>query len=65
MYPPSPPLLPQVDVTVPNEYTSAVVDLLNKRKGEMASMGPAEGSEAQTQLQVRLSRGAEGQRGCV
>jgi len=23
-----------VDVTVPNEYSSAVVDLLNKRKGE-------------------------------
>ena len=41
----------QVDVTVPNEYTSAVVDLLNKRKGEMASMGPSEGSDSQTQLQ--------------
>ena len=34
----------QVDVTVPNDYSSAVVDMLNKRKGEMLSMGPAEGS---------------------
>lgn len=33
----------QVDVTVPNDYSSAVVDMLNKRKGEMLSMGPAEG----------------------
>lgn len=39
-----------VDVTVPNDYSSAVVDLLNKRKGEMLEMGPAEGSEGQTQL---------------
>lgn len=54
------PLPPQVDVTVPNEYTSAVVDLLNKRKGEMASMGPAEGSEAQTQLQVGVVWGWDG-----
>jgi Elongation factor G C-terminus len=34
----------QVDVTVPNDYSSAVVDMLNKRKGEMLSMGPAEGT---------------------
>jgi GTP-binding protein len=40
----------KVEVTVPNEYASAVVDLLNKRKGEMSAMGPAEGSEASTQL---------------
>ena len=33
----------QVDVTVPNDFSSAVVDMLNKRKGEMLSMGPAEG----------------------
>ena len=40
----------KVEVTVPNEYASAVVDLLNKRKGEMTHMGPAEGSEDSTQL---------------
>lgn len=40
----------QVDVTVPSEFSSSVVDLLNKRKGEMMSMGPAEGAEGQTQL---------------
>mmetsp|Transcript_2628 Transcript_2628/g.2743 ORF Transcript_2628/g.2743 Transcript_2628/m.2743 type:complete len:644 (-) Transcript_2628:132-2063(-) len=44
----------QVDVTVPTEFSSSVVDLLNKRKGEMVSMGPAEGSEAQTQLVYRV-----------
>eukprot|EP01035_Chromulina_nebulosa_P021649 gene21649-28013_t len=37
-----------VDVTIPNEYSSAVVDILNKRKGEMCEMGPSEGSEGQT-----------------
>ena len=36
----------QVDVTVPNDYSSAVVDMLNKRKGEMLSMGPAEGTSS-------------------
>jgi GTP-binding protein len=40
----------KVDVTVPNDFSSAVVDMLNKRKGEMMSMGPAEGTESQTQL---------------
>jgi GTP-binding protein len=40
----------KIEVTVPNEYASSVVDLLNKRKGEMTHMGPAEGSEASTQL---------------
>jgi GTP-binding protein len=39
-----------VEVTVPNEYTSAVVDLLNKRKGDMLLMGPCEGSEGLTSL---------------
>ena len=28
---------------MPNDFSSAVVDMLNKRKGEMLSMGPAEG----------------------
>jgi len=40
----------QVDVTVPNDFSGAVVDILNQRKGEMLEMGPAEGSEGQTQL---------------
>jgi len=39
-----------VDITVPNEYSSSVVDLLNRRKGEMTSMGPSESSDAMTQL---------------
>jgi len=39
-----------VDVTVPNEYSSAVVDLLNKRKGDMQLMAPAEGSDGLTFL---------------
>lgn len=39
-----------VDITVPNDYSGSVVDLLNKRKGEMQEMGPAEGSEGMTQL---------------
>lgn len=33
-----------VDVTVPNDYASSVVDLLNKRKGDMLEMAPAEGN---------------------
>jgi len=56
----------QVDVTVPNDYTSSVVDLLNKRKGEMLSMGPAEGSDGQTQLQfVVPTRGMIGIRSAL
>ena len=39
-----------VDITVPNEYSSSVVDLLNRRKGEMTSMGPSESSDSMTQL---------------
>ena len=48
-----------VEVTVPNEYTSAVVDLLNKRKGDMLLMGPCEGSLGLTVLKfVVPTRGA-------
>jgi len=32
-----------VEVTVPSEYTGAIVDLFNKRRGVMMSMGPEEG----------------------
>jgi GTP-binding protein len=39
-----------VEVTVPSDYASSVVDLLNKRKGEMLLMGPCEGSEGMTAL---------------
>lgn len=35
---------------MPHEYTSAVVDLLNRRKGDMMLMGPCEGSEGMTSL---------------
>lgn len=56
----------QVDVTVPNDFTSAVVDILNKRKGEMKEMGPAEGSEGQTQLRfVVPTRGMIGIRSAL
>jgi GTP-binding protein len=43
-----------LEITVPNDYSGAVVDILNKRKGQMTSMGPAEGSEGQTQLNFLL-----------
>lgn len=43
-----------LEITVPNDYSSSVVDILNKRKGQMAAMGPAEGSEGQTQLNFIL-----------
>lgn len=43
-----------VDVTVPNDYSSSVVDILNKRKGEMVEMSPVEGSDSQTQLKYSI-----------
>eukprot|EP01038_Epipyxis_sp_PR26KG_P006603 gene6603-9070_t len=56
----------QVDVTVPNEFSSAVVDLLNKRKGDMLEMGPSEGSEGQTQLKFLVpTRGMIGIRSAL
>eukprot|EP00607_Mallomonas_marina_P006879 CAMPEP_0182427250 /NCGR_PEP_ID=MMETSP1167-20130531/16295_1 /TAXON_ID=2988 /ORGANISM="Mallomonas Sp, Strain CCMP3275" /LENGTH=615 /DNA_ID=CAMNT_0024609359 /DNA_START=181 /DNA_END=2028 /DNA_ORIENTATION=+ len=56
----------QVDITVPNEFSSSVVDLFNRRKGEMSSMGPAEGSDAQTQLQFMVpTRGMIGIRSAL
>jgi GTP-binding protein len=55
-----------VDVTVPNDYSSAVVDILNKRKGEMTEMGPSEGSEGQTQLKFLVpTRGMIGVRSAL
>jgi GTP-binding protein len=55
-----------VDVTVPNDYSSAVVDILNKRKGEMTEMGPAEGSDGLTQLKfVVPTRGMIGIRSAL
>lgn len=49
-----------VDVTVPNEHASSVVDILNKRKGEMLLMGPCEGTEGMTALKfVVPTRGKE------
>jgi len=55
-----------VDVTVPNDYSSAVVSLLNKRKGEMTEMGPSDGSEGQTQLKfVVPTRGMIGIRSAL
>jgi GTP-binding protein len=55
-----------VDVTVPNDYASSVVDILNKRKGEMTAMGPSEGSEGQTQLKFLVpTRGMIGVRSAL
>lgn len=55
-----------VDVTVPNDFASSVVDILNKRRGEMMSMGPAEGSEGQTQLNFLVpTRGMIGVRSAL
>lgn len=56
----------QVDVTVPNEFSGSVVDLLNKRKGEMQAMGPAEGGDDLTQLQFLVpTRGMIGIRSAL
>merc|ERR1719502_1295389 len=53
----------QVDITVPNEYSGSVVDILNKRKGEMLEMGPAESGEDMTQLKFSVpTRGLIGVR---
>lgn len=55
-----------VDVTVPNDFCSSVVDILNKRKGEMLEMGPSEGSEGQTQLKFSVpTRGMIGVRSAL
>lgn len=55
-----------VDVTVPNEYASSVVDILNKRRGEMAEMGPAEGAEESTALKFLVpTRGMIGVRSAL
>ncbi len=40
----------KVEVTVPQEYASNVVDMLNRRKGDMLLMAPCEGSEGMTLL---------------
>lgn len=37
-------------MTVPQEYASNVVDMLNRRKGDMLLMAPCEGSEGMTLL---------------
>jgi GTP-binding protein len=56
----------RVDVTVPDEFSSSCVDILNKRKGEMQAMGPAEGAEGMTALQfVVPTRGMIGVRSAL
>ena len=40
----------KLEVTVPDEHSGSVVDILNRRKGQMEAMGPAEGAEGQTKL---------------
>lgn len=55
-----------VDVTVPNEYSGSVVDILNKRKGEMQEMGPSEGSEGMTRVKYLVpTRGMIGVRSAL
>lgn len=39
-----------VEITVPTEYSGAVVDILNKRKGTMMAMAPSETNTAATQV---------------
>lgn len=39
-----------VEITVPNEFSGAVVDILNKRKGIMQALAPAEGTDDATQV---------------
>ena len=52
-----------VDITVPNDFSSNVVDILNKRRGEMVEMGPAEGSDGQTTVKYLIpTRGMIGVR---
>jgi GTP-binding protein len=50
----------EVDVTVPQDYCSSCVDILNKRKGEMMSMAPSEAGESLTQLKVSATRRTNG-----
>jgi len=39
-----------LEITVPDEHSGSVVDILNKRKGQMQAMAPAEGADGQTVL---------------
>lgn len=56
----------EVDITVPNEFSGAIVDILNKRKGEMLEMSPAEGSDNLTQLKFSVpTRGLIGVRSAM
>mmetsp|Transcript_28862 Transcript_28862/g.31504 ORF Transcript_28862/g.31504 Transcript_28862/m.31504 type:complete len:650 (-) Transcript_28862:177-2126(-) len=52
-----------VDIIVPNEFASSVVDILNKRRGDMQEMVPFEGTEGQTQIKYLVpTRGMIGVR---
>jgi GTP-binding protein len=44
----------QVDVTVPQEFASSVVDILNKRRGEMLEMTPLEIGDSGTSVAMTL-----------
>lgn len=56
----------KVDVTVPNDFASSVVDIMNKRKGEMQEMGPCEGSDGMTLLKFLVpTRGMIGVRSAL
>ncbi len=55
-----------VDITVPNEFSGAIVDILNKRKGNMLEMSPVEGSDSLTALKFSVpTRGLIGVRSAM
>lgn len=55
-----------VDVTTPTEYASSVVDMLNKRRGEMQELTPLEGTEGQTSIKFIVpTRGMIGVRSAL
>lgn len=55
-----------VDITVPNEYSGAVVDILNKRKGEMQGMLPSDTGDTLTAIKFLVpTRGLIGVRSAL
>lgn len=55
-----------VDATVPTDFASAVIDILNKRRGELVEMVPSDSSPDQTQIKfVVPTRGMIGIRSAL
>jgi GTP-binding protein len=54
------------DIIIPNEHSSAAIDIFNKRKGEMNGMFPLDGTEGFTQLRYLVpTRGMIGIRSAL